>query len=372
MKELSIKEKAKRYDEAIERANNLHKDAVEMENNMTTKTCEIIFPELKENERIRKAISDILLIDSDEIREILDANNVLMQDIVAWLEKQGEQPKKHDVCDNCDQQGSCVSPCPMKLVEKQDEQKPTETVKWSPQEESCICQLESLVKEQWRQADKVHNSVNIKKMSELMFFLKTLNPNKKPVDKVEPKFKVGDSIKTTNEAPLTITKITDSGYWSEDLFICSFENSTKWELVEQKSTEWSKEDERKLEESISLIKSNNTGTFYYEKNELISFLKSLKYRVLPQLKQVWSKEDDETLCRCISATFDHGYLKEYDGLKSFRPQNGWKPSDEHYELEEFAKIVRCNLTGISKAVQELFEAKYLQLTGNKMYEGFKD
>lgn len=53
-------------------------------------------------------------------------------------------------------------------------------------------------------------------------------------------------------------------------------------------------------------------------------------------------------------------------------QYNWKPSNEHYELEEFAKIVRSNLTGISKAVQKLFEAKYLQLTGNKMYGGFKD
>jgi len=52
-----------------------------------------IFPELNEtdDEKIRKVISDILLIDSDEIREILDANNVLMQDIDAWLEKQGEK-----------------------------------------------------------------------------------------------------------------------------------------------------------------------------------------------------------------------------------------------------------------------------------------
>ena len=57
---------------------------------------------------------------------------------------------------------------------------------------------------------------------------------------------------------------------------------------------------------------------------------------------------------------------------SLRPQNRWKPSDEHYELEEFAKIARSNLTGISKDVQELFEAKYLQLTGNKMYRGYKD
>ena len=40
-----------------------------------------------EDERIKKIISDILLIDSDEIREILDANNVLMQDVYAWLEK---------------------------------------------------------------------------------------------------------------------------------------------------------------------------------------------------------------------------------------------------------------------------------------------
>jgi hypothetical protein len=44
----------------------------------------------------------------------------------------------------------------------------------------------------------------------------------------------------------------------------------------------------------------------------------------------------------------------------------------HYELKEFAKIIRGNLTGISKDVQSLFEAKYLQLTGNKMYGGYND
>lgn len=49
-----------------------------------------------------------------------------------------------------------------------------------------------------------------------------------------------------------------------------------------------------------------------------------------------------------------------------------KEDMEHYELEEFAKIVRGNLTGISKSVQSLFEAKYQQLTGNKMYGGYKD
>ena len=41
-------------------------------------------------------------------------------------------------------------------------------------------EVESLVKEQWRHAEKVNNAVDIKKMQDLMFFLKTLNPNKKP------------------------------------------------------------------------------------------------------------------------------------------------------------------------------------------------
>ena len=47
-------------------------------------------------------------------------------------------------------------------------------------------------------------------------------------------------------------------------------------------------------------------------------------------KPTWSKEDEEMLRRCISATFDHGYLKECDWLKPLkeRVQPQWKPSDE--------------------------------------------
>ena len=92
MKELSIKEKAKAYNEALERARNLHKDAVEMENNMTTKTCEIIFPELKksEDEKIRK---DLIIY----LRSILSNKKYgdkFIEDWIAWLEKQGEKGTK--------------------------------------------------------------------------------------------------------------------------------------------------------------------------------------------------------------------------------------------------------------------------------------
>lgn len=89
MKELSIEEKVQRYDEALKVAKDIRSGKAAYIPNGTT-VIEAIFPELKESEdeKIRKIISDILLIDSDEIREILDANNVLMQDINAWFEKQ--------------------------------------------------------------------------------------------------------------------------------------------------------------------------------------------------------------------------------------------------------------------------------------------
>ena len=75
----------------------------------------------------------------------------------------------------------------------------------------------------------LHYGVNIERMISWL----EKQGEQKP-DKVEPKFKIGDSIKTTNEEPLTITEITDRGYWSEDLFICGFDDAAKWELVEQK------------------------------------------------------------------------------------------------------------------------------------------
>jgi hypothetical protein len=154
---------------------------------------------------------------------------------------------------------------------------------------------------------------------------------------------------------------------------------------------WNEEDEDTLRCIIDALDSldirTNTNGEHEDHIEEIYWLKALKDRVLPQPKQEWS-EEDEQLYNDLSDTYfynDEDYPEETYKLmlkrvldwmnkraKFLRPQSHWKPSEEHYELEEFAKIVRGNLTGISKAVQKLFEAKYLQLTGNKMYGGFKD
>ena len=87
MKELSIEEKAKRYDEALKV---LHKyDGAHIM--FTQDLKEEMFPELKESEdeRIRKALIRYFTL-SDE-HAYNEACGVSYRDIVAYLEKQGEQ-----------------------------------------------------------------------------------------------------------------------------------------------------------------------------------------------------------------------------------------------------------------------------------------
>ena len=80
------KEKAKAYDKALERARAINngKD-VDVESGTTI--CEYIFPELKESEdeKIRKEIISILR------NTYWISNRNRFNELVAWLEKQGEQ-----------------------------------------------------------------------------------------------------------------------------------------------------------------------------------------------------------------------------------------------------------------------------------------
>lgn len=78
MKELSISEKAKAYDEAIERANKLYGNGI----------AEEIFHELKEDdtERIRKNCIHFL-----ELQKQHHAATFEIEECIDWLEKQGKQ-----------------------------------------------------------------------------------------------------------------------------------------------------------------------------------------------------------------------------------------------------------------------------------------
>lgn len=90
MKELSIEEKARAYDEAIERANSLL-SSNELGNTWIYK----LLPELKESddERIRKE----LIRAFKSLNTIEVWNGINRKDILTWLEKQGEQKSTNEV-----------------------------------------------------------------------------------------------------------------------------------------------------------------------------------------------------------------------------------------------------------------------------------
>ena len=100
MKELSIEQKAKAYDKALERARNLHKDAIDMGENIRAKQCEIIFPELRESkdDRIMRVIRGWIYTRPASFFD----NGISKEEILAWLEKQGEQKPVDSYCqENC-------------------------------------------------------------------------------------------------------------------------------------------------------------------------------------------------------------------------------------------------------------------------------
>ena len=126
MKELSIEEKAKRFDESLEKARRYYDEYKTRDNILYVEDMEDMFPELKDSEDERMRAMAIKAVHAPEAQSCIKSWGINPDDVIAWLEKQSEQPKKNDVCNNCDQQGSCISPCPMKLIEKQGEQKPVE------------------------------------------------------------------------------------------------------------------------------------------------------------------------------------------------------------------------------------------------------
>lgn len=93
--ERTIEEKAKAYDEAIERANELN--YVSDKDSLQRKTVELIFPELieSEDERIRKELINAFKEATDSLYMVLTPSK--REAFIAWLEKQGEQKPANKV-----------------------------------------------------------------------------------------------------------------------------------------------------------------------------------------------------------------------------------------------------------------------------------
>ena len=231
MKELSVEEKAKRYDEAIIRGSRLWESDM-----ITRENYEYIFPEVKEDEdeRIRKALIDYFRWNPNG--QLL--NEFTNREVFAWLEKQGKnnmgisEATKQKLEDNLN-----------KALEKE-----------TP---------ESLNKFLDEQGEQEHV--------------------------IAPKFDIGDTImnKITNEV-FTITDRCISLEYYHDinhLHEIKFSEQDNWELVEQKSA-WSEEDEEILNLIIARLHSHpNVEVEEYGKD--YHWLKSLKERY------TWKPSDEQ-------------------------------------------------------------------------------
>ena len=89
---MTIEEKAKRYDEASKEVKDFFKGKQKMYSDVT-QTLEYLFPELKESddERIKKNIKIALMIMEDNLSDFYSTHRTSQKDLIAWLEKQGEQ-----------------------------------------------------------------------------------------------------------------------------------------------------------------------------------------------------------------------------------------------------------------------------------------
>ena len=85
MKGLSVEEKAKRYNEAIERAKGL----IDFCSDSELKTLEHVFPELKESEDER--MRNVAINACKYMVDNFENSTKQYEDAIAWLEKQGEQ-----------------------------------------------------------------------------------------------------------------------------------------------------------------------------------------------------------------------------------------------------------------------------------------
>lgn len=167
MKELSIEEKAKAYDDAIEIA----RAKYAMKDQPTHQDLVDIFPELAElkNERIRKHLIGVVELyygKTDEQGK---------KDCLAWLEKQGEQKIKtpeESLGIDSDTYNKIVDECIY------DEQKPA----WSEEDEAMLAEISDLLWEGYKQSGSKFSWDDIRNW--VIHKLKSLRPHKqwKPSD----------------------------------------------------------------------------------------------------------------------------------------------------------------------------------------------
>ena len=354
MKELSIEEKARRYDKAIKEASIAYKD----EDKHLKATLERIFPELKESEdeRIRKELIKLL-------RNLFNNYSYFIKDpfyteCIAWLEKQAEQkpadrvePKFHKG-DWIVHHGTENIYQVVAVIDNQYQLKygDTYTVQECADVDRCA-RLWDIAKDA-KDGDVLVSPLRYGD-GEQIFIFKSINSRDYVDDCIEYYCRVCEGVFYENEngymgttssplypatkeqRDLLFQKMKEAGYkWDAD--------KKELKKIEQNPA-WSEEDERNLDWLITVCER-----IHYKSDPQVApkaaltlrdWFKSLKGRVQPQPKKEWSEEDEYNSAFIQEALLgldgDDSYrekcCKMAEWLESLKPQNTWKPSDEQME-----------------------------------------
>jgi len=377
-----------KYKEALERAKYL-KENTDSVGALDISTCfEQIFPELRESEdeRIRKALFEHF---GTYHSGSAITNDVVVEDVLTWLEKQGE---KETLCDKCRKEQpshSCqdITALERCALEKQGEQKPTNKAEPKFKVGDWITNGEYT----WKVTDikpldyilQLPNGVVVydatSYVNEHFHLWNTQDAKDGDVLADEKPFifrGFGDREHPNN--PTAYCGITTSGtfilsteneWWTADdfypatkeqrdlLFQKMKEAGYVWDAekkelkkIEQKSAEWSEEDKEMLKDIISGLKAQKSLTFAHDNqgnaqmNARIDWLQSLPEKFVLEPNQEWS-EEDEKMCQETIDWFEKKcfpYALESENparesiawLKSLKP-NHWKPSEEQMEAIKF-------------------------------------
>ena len=234
MKELSIVEKAKAYDEAVINGSRLWECG-----DITRENYEYIFPELKESEddKIRKTLIHIVKGACSKYGIKYQGKEISEEKLLAWLEKQGEQNQKH-----FELKAGHWYICHRAFCCRADHL----TVK---EGERFMCEKDGVVKGfVFKEPEKYFKEVCPPAPME---------DENKSADMVEPKFKVGNWLQYRNAKPFFVEEITKQGYVNGDSCLpFNWENEIHlWTIEDAKDGDVLTFNDGHGNDSIELIKS---------------------------------------------------------------------------------------------------------------------
>ena len=346
MKELSIEEKARRYDEALKV---LHKyDGANIMFSQSLK--EEMFPELKESEDERisgNIIATIHLYYGEPLEDEA-------KEMIAWLEKQGEQKPSPKFREG-DWLISLKHGNAVRVLEVLEDY-----YRLDFGEDTIGTLCTELVESDYRLWDITKDENQIKKNLQDNSFRRMFE--QKPAWSEED-----EEILNLIIARLHSHPNVEAEEYGKDYHLLK---SLKDKVQPQPKQEWSEEDEmfvhgliRGLTAKRDIHGHTTFSSDCIDITETINWLKFLKDRILPQ--QEWSEEDEQMMNSFLHKVEVCNLLTNKENvwiinkLKSLKPQNTWKPSEEM--LEALYRVIPEN-------VMEKSEDDMLL---DKLYQGLK-